>query len=110
MYQPSDRRTFDHAPAWAKVPQLVGCWFRVSPLSLLNSCLPVFPCVKQLTSQTGRCRPSPDAFINEETHHVDPRSLNVPGPIPRVEVAILLVPSRRCPFMNGRSPSNTAQD
>ncbi|CAD6197053.1 unnamed protein product [Caenorhabditis auriculariae] len=98
LYQPSDRRTFDHAPAWAKVPQLVGCWFRVSPLSLLNSCLPVFPCVKQLTSQTGRCRPSPDAFINEETHHVDPWSLNVPGPIPRVEVAILLVPSRRCPF------------
>ncbi|CAD6189835.1 unnamed protein product [Caenorhabditis auriculariae] len=107
LYQPSDRRTFDHAPAWAKVPQLVGCWFRVSPLSFLDSCLPVFPCVKQLTSQTGRCRPSPDAFINEETHHVDPRSLNVPGPIPRVEVAILLVPSRRCPFMNGRSPSLT---
>ncbi|CAD6189834.1 unnamed protein product [Caenorhabditis auriculariae] len=56
MYQPSDRRTFDHAPAWAKVPQLVGCWFRVSPLSFLDSCLPVFPCVKQLTSQTGRIR------------------------------------------------------
>ncbi|CAD6191778.1 unnamed protein product [Caenorhabditis auriculariae] len=54
LYQPSDRRTFDHAPAWAKVPQLVGCWFRVSPLAFLNSCLPVFPCVKQLTSQTGR--------------------------------------------------------